>query len=77
MQRNRIVGTPDLREIKPGQSYSARFHMSFAVESVQRKAWSRGEFALEMNIEMFRGVPMIVSIQEKAVRREKGTLSGQ
>ena len=77
VQRNSIVGNPDLREIKPGQSYSARFHMAFSVESAQRKAWSRGESALELRIEMVRGVPLIVSIREKTVRREKGTLPGR
>ncbi len=75
VQNNRIVGNPELREIKPGQSYSARFHMTFSAESVERKAWSRGESALEMTIGMVRGVPFIVSIREKEVRREKGTLS--
>ena len=77
VQRNSIVGNPDLREIKPGQSYSARFHTAFSVESAQRNAWSRGESALEMRIEMVRGVPLIVSIREKTVSREKGTLSGR
>ncbi len=77
VQRNRVVGNPDLREIKPGQSYSARFHMTFSVENATRKAWSHGESALEMSIEMVRGVPMIVSIREKTVHREKGTLSGR
>ena len=73
-QRNRFVGSPDLRETKPGQSYSARFHLAFSDESDPRKAWSRGESALELGIEIIRGVPLIVSIHEKAVRREKGTL---
>ncbi len=50
VQRNSIVGNPDLREIKPGQSYSAHFLMNYSVESAPRKAWARGEFALEMSI---------------------------
>ncbi len=73
-QRNHIVGSPDLRETKPGQSYSVRFRLAFSDESAPRKAWSRGESALELGIEIIRGVPLIVSIHEKSVRREKGTL---
>ena len=74
VQQNRIFGTLDLREIKAGQSYSARFHTAFYVASAPRKAWVRGESVVEMNVEMVQGVPLIVSIREKMVHREKGTL---
>lgn len=74
-QRDSIIGNVDLRETVPDQSYSARFHMAFYVESSERKEWARGEFALEMNVAMVNGTPRIVSIREKVVHREKGTLS--
>ena len=77
VQQNRVVGTPDFRETTPGQSYSARFHTAFYVASAPRKAWVRGESVVEMNIEMVRGVPLIVSIREKMVHRETGTLPGR
>ncbi len=74
-QRDSIIGNVDLREITPGQSYSARFHMAFYVESAERRGWVRGEFALEMTIAVMNGTPRIVSIRENVVHREKGKLS--
>jgi WD40 repeat protein len=63
-------------EKSPDKEYVANFKLDFYAESSARRAWSKGQFDIILNIMISDGVPKIVQIKEKVTRQQRGNLSG-
>jgi hypothetical protein len=63
-------------EKSPDEEYVANFKLDFYAESSARRAWSKGQFDIVLNIMISDGVPKIVQIKEKVTRQQRGNLSG-
>jgi S1-C subfamily serine protease/class 3 adenylate cyclase/Tfp pilus assembly protein PilF len=72
IRRDEIEGDIHLQEKVPDREYAASFKLNFYAESPPRQIWTKGQFAIDLNITIVDGQPKISGIREKMVRQEKG-----
>ena len=72
IRHDEIEGDVHVQEKVPGQQYSANFKLNFYAESVPRNIWTKGLFAVDLDIAIVDGNPKITSIREKTLRQQKG-----
>ncbi len=72
IRHDEIDGDVQLQEKVPGQQCVAHFKLNFYAESPQRNVWTKGQFAIDLQITSVDGVPKIIAIQEKTLHQQKG-----
>ena len=72
IRRDSIEGDIQLREKAADKEYTASFKLDFYVESPARAEWSKGQFAIDLDISIVDGVPNISGIKEKLLHQQKG-----
>lgn len=74
-RRATIRGDVRLTEKVPNRNYAASFEHDYYVENPSRGEWINGAVAVELQIAVGDGgVPKIVSMKQKTLRKEKGTM---
>ena len=74
-RRNTIRGDVKLTEKVPNRSYTATFEHDYYVENTTRGEWINGAVVVDLQISVpADGIPEIVSMKQKTLRREKGTM---
>jgi len=74
-RRNTIRGDVKLTEKVPNRSYTATFEHDYYVENTTRGEWINGAVVVDLHISVSAdGIPEIVSMKQKTLRREKGTM---
>ena len=74
-RRNTIRGDVRLSEKVPNRSYTATFEHDYYVENSSRGEWINGAVVVDLQIMVpADGIPKIVSMKQKTLRREKGTM---
>ena len=74
-RRATIRGDVRMTEKTPNRNYSASFEHDYYVENPGRGEWINGAVAVELQIVVESdGVPKIVSMKQKTLRRDKGTM---
>jgi TIR domain len=76
IRHDEIEGDIRLQEKVPGQQCLASFKLNFYAESPQRNIWTKGQFAIDLEITAMDGVPKITSIREKTLHQQKGITGG-
>jgi hypothetical protein len=56
----------------PDKEYAASFKLNFYAESVPRAVWTKGQFAIDLDISIVDGIPQISGIKEKMLHQQKG-----
>ena len=74
VRRGSIEGDIDLQEKIPDKEYAASYKLNFYAESAPRAVWTKGQFAIDLDITVVDGVPNISGIKEKTSRQERGSL---
>ena len=72
IRHDEIEGDIHLQEKVPGQQCTASFKLNFYAESPQRNIWTKGQFAIDLEITLIDGLPKITAIREKTVHQQKG-----
>jgi len=72
IRHDEIEGDIHLQEKVPGQQCIASFKLNFYAESPQRNIWTKGQFAIDLEITLIDGLPKITAIREKTVHQQKG-----
>jgi hypothetical protein len=72
VRRDLIEGDIHLQEKAPDKEYSASFKLSFYAESAPRAVWTKGQFAIDLDISIIDGTPRISGIKEKMLHQQKG-----
>jgi TIR domain-containing protein/PEGA domain-containing protein len=72
IRHDEIEGDIHLQEKVPSQQYLANFKLNFYAESPPRNIWTKGQFAIDLDITAMDGVPKISGIREKLVHQQKG-----
>jgi hypothetical protein len=74
-RRNTIRGDVRLGEKVSNRSYTATFEHDYYVENTSRGEWINGAVVVDLQIAVpADGIPKIVSMKQKTLRREKGTM---
>ena len=74
-RRNTIRGDVHLGEKAANHSYTASFEHDYYVENASRGEWINGAVAVDLQIAVEGGgAPRILSMKQKTLRREKGTM---
>lgn len=74
-RRNTIRGDVRLGEKAANHSYTASFEHDYYVENHSRGEWINGAVAVDLQIVVEgNGVPRIVSMKQKTLRKDKGTM---
>jgi hypothetical protein len=74
-RRNTIRGDVGLSEKAANHSYTASFEHDYYVENHSRGEWINGAVAVDLQIVVEGdGVPRIVSMKQKTLRKDKGTM---
>jgi hypothetical protein len=74
-RRATIRGDVRLAEKAANHSYTASFEHDYYVENAGRGEWINGAVAVDLQITVeVEGVPRIVSMKQKTLRRDKGTM---
>jgi TIR domain len=74
-RRATIRGDVRLAEKAPNHSYSASFEHDYYVENPGRGEWINGAVAVDLHIVVENnGVPRIISMKQKTLRKDKGTM---
>jgi TIR domain len=74
-RRTTIRGDVRLSEKAPNRNYAAIFDHDYYVENPGRGEWINGAVAVELQITVDSdGLPKIVSMKQKTLRRDKGTM---
>jgi S1-C subfamily serine protease len=76
IRHDEIEGDIHLQEKVPDQEYAASFKLNFYAESPPRQTWTKGQFAIDLDITIVDGEPKISRIREKMLHQQKGK-SGQ
>jgi hypothetical protein len=64
-----------LSEKTPNHNYTARFEHDYYVENASRGEWINGAVAVDLQITIDGdGIPRIVSMKQKTLRKDKGTM---
>jgi TonB family protein len=74
VRHDSIEGDIHLEEKAADQRYTASFRLNYYAESAARAQWSKGQFAIDLDISIVDGVPRISGIKEKILRHQKGNL---
>jgi serine/threonine protein kinase len=77
VRRGSIEGDIDLQEKIPDEEYAASYKLNFYAESTARAQWSKGQFAIDLDISIVDGVPKTSGIKEKILSQQKGNLKAQ
>ncbi len=74
-RRATIRGDVRLSEKAPNRNYSASFEHDYYVENASRGEWINGAVAVDLQITIDGdGIPRIVSMKQKTLRKDKGTM---
>ena len=64
-----------LSEKAPNRNYTASFEHTYYVENAARGEWINGAVAVDLQITVEGdGTPRIVSMKQKTLRKDKGTM---
>jgi hypothetical protein len=72
LRRDSIEGDIHLQEKVPDKKYVASFKLNFYAESAPRAVWTKGQFAIDLDISVVDGIPRISGIKEKMLHQQKG-----
>ncbi|MDD5200004.1 MAG: hypothetical protein PHC88_09390 [Terrimicrobiaceae bacterium] len=75
VRRDTLEGEIEVSPLRDSQKWLAKFNSSFSVQSAERGEWIKGLFALTLEIEIDGDQPLITTISERVIRREKGRLN--
>jgi hypothetical protein len=74
-RRTTIRGDVRLSEKTPNRNYTASFEHDYYVENPGRGEWINGAVAVDLQITIDTdGLPKVVSMKQKTLRRDKGTM---
>lgn len=74
-RRATIRGDVRLGEKTPNRHYTASFEHDYYVENPARGEWINGAVAVDLQITIDdKGIPRIVSMKQKTLRKDKGTM---
>ena len=74
-RRATIRGDVRLGEKAPNRNYTASFEHDYYVENASRGEWINGAVAVDLQITIDGdGIPRIVSMKQKTLRKDKGTM---
>jgi hypothetical protein len=74
-RRTTIRGDVRLSEKTPNRNYTASFEHDYYVENPGRGEWINGAVAVDLQITIDSdGLPKVVSMKQKTLRRDKGTM---
>ena len=74
-RRTTIRGDVRLSEKAPNRNYAASFEHDYYVENPGRGEWINGAVAVDLQITIDSdGLPKVVSMKQKTLRRDKGTM---
>jgi flagellar basal body-associated protein FliL len=74
-RRTTIRGDVRLSEKTPNRNYTASFEHDYYVENPGRGEWINGAVAVDLQITVDSdGLPKVVSMKQKTLRRDKGTM---
>jgi hypothetical protein len=73
-RRATIRGDVRLSEKAANHNYTASFEHDYYVENPGRGEWINGAVAVDLQIIVEGGVPRIVSMKQKTLRKDKGTM---
>jgi TIR domain len=74
-RRATIRGDVRLAEKTPNRNYTASFEHDYYVENASRGEWINGAVAVDLQLTIdSEGLPRIVSMKQKTLRRDKGTM---
>ena len=74
-RRTTIRGDVRLSEKTPNRNYTATFEHDYYVENPGRGEWINGAVAVDLQINIDSdGIPKVVSMKQKTLRRDKGTM---
>jgi hypothetical protein len=74
-RRTTIRGDVRLSEKTPNRNYTASFEHDYYVENAGRGEWINGAVAVDLQINIdSEGLPKVVSMKQKTLRRDKGTM---
>jgi hypothetical protein len=74
-RRATIRGDVRLSEKTPNRNYTATFEHDYYVENAGRGEWINGAVAVDLQITIDgEGIPRIVSMKQKTLRKDKGTM---
>jgi len=76
IRHDEIEGDIHLQEKVPDQQYLAKFQLNFYAESTPRSIWTKGQFAIDLDITIVDGMPKISGIRQKLVHQQKGKPGG-
>jgi hypothetical protein len=71
-RQDSIEGDIHLQEKVPDKEYVASFKLNFYAESLPRGIWTKGQFAIDLDISIVDGIPRISGIKEKMLHQQKG-----
>lgn len=64
-----------LSEKAPNRTYTATFEHDYYVENASRGEWINGAVVVDLQIAVPNdGIPKIISMKQKTLRKEKGTM---
>ena len=72
IRHDEIEGDIHLQEKVPDREYAASFKLNFYAESPPRQIWTKGQFAIDLDITIVDGEPKISGIREKMLHQQKG-----
>lgn len=74
-RRATIRGDVRLTEKTPNHNYTASFEHTYYVENAARGEWINGAVAVDLQLTIDdKGIPRIVSMKQKTLRKDKGTM---
>jgi TonB family protein len=74
VRHDSIEGDIHVQEKAADERYAASFRLNYYAESAARAQWSKGQFAIDLDISIVDGAPRISGIKEKILRHQKGNL---
>jgi len=75
VRHDSIDGDVRVQEKTADKEYNANLKLNYYAESTERAQWSKGQFAIDLDISIVDGVPRISGIKEKILLQQKGKLS--
>jgi len=75
VRHDSVDGEVHVQEKTADKEYTANLKLNYYAESTERAQWSKGQFAIDLDISIVDGVPRISGIKEKILRQQKGKLT--
>jgi TIR domain len=72
VRQDSIEGDIQLQEKVPEKEYVASFKLNFYAESAPRAIWTKGQFTIDLDINIVDGMPKISGIRQKMLHQQKG-----